>query len=394
MPHISLYGPFSTQDSPRLVTTFQRVCKKYAVHRGLREDFIRYDVAGFKAFDGESGKVICLDVIPSEQLVKLTEELCNELNQFCNGQRWDREKEKVFHTTIAFKDVQAKHRQIMNYLDTVPIPKTRYPIIRVTLLHAGGRIFHEYDLIQNRLLNRNESLNRDIFRKSIYEIKRILYGQKSGAPPETRQVGFQKKMDGGKIIVPIMHIKDNPVKTTSTETYLISDLHLGHANIIKYCKRPFSNVEDMDYVLINNWNRAVSNQNDIYFLGDLRFGWHSRSAGHYLDLLNGKIHFVRGNHEEDVVGSKDYLMLETDDRKFLLIHDPKNIPPDWNGWTIHGHTHNNDLRTYPFINGENKTINVSADLINFTPIRLDKILSLNLDRIKRMETLNSKPEYY
>jgi hypothetical protein len=50
------------------------------------------------------------------------------------------------------------------------------------------------------------------------------------------------------------------------------------------------------------------------------------------------------------------------------------------------------MDNYPFINGERKTINVSADLINFTPVSLNYLLSLELSSIKRMRTIDSEPE--
>lgn len=50
--------------------------------------------------------------------------------------------------------------------------------------------------------------------------------------------------------------------------YFISDLHLGHENIIKYCSRPFVNVNEMNEALIENWNKCVNRNDKIFVLGD------------------------------------------------------------------------------------------------------------------------------
>ena len=41
--------------------------------------------------------------------------------------------------------------------------------------------------------------------------------------------------------------------------YLTSDLHFNHANILKYEpeSRPFSSIEEMNEVIIQNWNEVV-----------------------------------------------------------------------------------------------------------------------------------------
>ena len=46
--------------------------------------------------------------------------------------------------------------------------------------------------------------------------------------------------------------------------YFTADLHFGHANIIKFCNRPFKSVEDMDKTLIRNWNETVQPDDEIY----------------------------------------------------------------------------------------------------------------------------------
>ena len=50
--------------------------------------------------------------------------------------------------------------------------------------------------------------------------------------------------------------------------FFTSDLHLGHANIIRYCDRPFANVGEMDAELIRRWNETVGEEDVVYFLGD------------------------------------------------------------------------------------------------------------------------------
>lgn len=50
-----------------------------------------------------------------------------------------------------------------------------------------------------------------------------------------------------------------------------ADHHYGHLNIIRFCDRPFMNVEEMDETLIKNWNDTASVNDEVYILGDLIF---------------------------------------------------------------------------------------------------------------------------
>ena len=50
--------------------------------------------------------------------------------------------------------------------------------------------------------------------------------------------------------------------------YYIADMHFGHENVIRFDDRPFADTEQMDEVLIQNWNERVAADDTVYVLGD------------------------------------------------------------------------------------------------------------------------------
>lgn len=126
-----------------------------------------------------------------------------------------------------------------------------------------------------------------------------------------------------------------------------SDTHFGHANIIRYSNRPFASVEDMDEVLIRNWNARVRPDDEIWHLGDLTFR-DDKGAGALLRRLNGRKHLVWGNHDSQRVralkeweSSQPYAELALDGRKIVLLHYGLRV---WNkshhgALHFYGHSH-------------------------------------------------------
>lgn len=146
------------------------------------------------------------------------------------------------------------------------------------------------------------------------------------------------------------------------DNFFISDLHLNHSNIIRYCDRPFRTVAEMNRVLIENWNKTVGKEDTVFFLGDLAFG---RYPEGWLKKLNGHIIFIKGSHDSIGIHS---LVLHSGWDEFLLIHNPDQVN-GWKQWVIHGHKHN----IAPFIDREHKRVNVSAEVVDYTPISLSDI---------------------
>ena len=92
-------------------------------------------------------------------------------------------------------------------------------------------------------------------------------------------------------------IKNNYSEEDSKKIFFTSDTHFHHANVIRYCKRPFSSIEEMDEALINNWNKTVPPDGIVFHLGDFCFGG-SREICDLIFKLNGRIILIKGNHDK------------------------------------------------------------------------------------------------
>lgn len=158
------------------------------------------------------------------------------------------------------------------------------------------------------------------------------------------------------------------------KTFVISDTHFDHHRILKHCHRPFGSVEKMNEALVQNWNKTVNPQDTVYHLGDIcRYN----NPFEWLDKLNGNKVIIRGGHDRVISrrSAHPYLTINFSGLDFYLVHDPLYVPPEWDGWVIHGHIHNNDLVHYPFFNKAKRRFNVSVELIDYTPVDLAEIVN-------------------
>ena len=86
----------------------------------------------------------------------------------------------------------------------------------------------------------------------------------------------------------------------SKKNFYISDLHLNHANVIKFDKRPFENLSEMNTVIENNWNNIVTNEDFVYILGDIIWTKDEEVIGVLARLKGHKI-LIQGNHDHRIL---------------------------------------------------------------------------------------------
>ena len=201
------------------------------------------------------------------------------------------------------------------------------------------------------------------------------------------------------------------------KTFLTSDSHWRHANIIKYSSRPFMNkhewkvvekaksphatahekddyrwlrlsretVERHDEALIRNWNNKVPQDGIVYHLGDFCFD--EDEAKKIIERLNGQIFLIKGNHDRKINSYKhmfgwvrDYYELKVDDpdarggkQLIVLCHYAMRV---WNkshhgAFHCYGHSHGS-LPDDP----HSKSFDVGVDCHNYTPLSYREVKTI------------------
>ncbi len=158
--------------------------------------------------------------------------------------------------------------------------------------------------------------------------------------------------------------------------WFTADTHFGHANIIKYCNRPFKDVQEMDEILIKNWNDRVQQGDNVYLLGDFSMGDPTR----YVQRLNGRIHVIRGNHDKHIMRAvhlfewvRDLTNIHIDGQDIVLCHYAMRV---WQGshrnsWQCYGHSHGT-LADNPTA----LSCDVGVDCHNYCPISFEQLKTI------------------
>lgn len=168
--------------------------------------------------------------------------------------------------------------------------------------------------------------------------------------------------------------------------YFTSDLHFYHENIISHSNRPFSNSEEMNQILIENWNEKIKANDEIYILGDVTM-LGAAYATEALEQLKGRKYLIKGNHDLFVNKQafdrsifewvKDYHELNYQKEQFVLFHYPI---ASWNhihrgSIHLHGHQHNSKEYNQENLEKGLRRYDVGVDANNMAPVSIEEILA-------------------
>ena len=165
-----------------------------------------------------------------------------------------------------------------------------------------------------------------------------------------------------------------------SRVWFTSDQHFWHTNILRYERRPFKTVKEMNAIITRRYNETVGKGDTVYILGDIA-SWYDvgrEQLEKKIRSLKGRKILIMGNH--DNLNPFDYvdmgfqsahtsLTLTVRGRDIHLVHDPSVAGVLQDELFISGHVHN-------LFKSINNVVNVGVDVWNFTPAPADEVFSL------------------
>ena len=169
----------------------------------------------------------------------------------------------------------------------------------------------------------------------------------------------------------------------TNDTWFVSDTHFGHKNIIKYCRPEFTDVDQMNEHMIEQWNSVVKPDDRVIHCGDIMFGNKDYFAYNIFPRLNGTIELIIGNHDNVnfLVGRnivrRVHVWMPIPSIEVVVSHIPLHESQLARGSkdrksgavNICGHIHEKDPPEGPYIN-------ICPEKAGYTPLHIDEIAKM------------------
>jgi calcineurin-like phosphoesterase family protein len=164
------------------------------------------------------------------------------------------------------------------------------------------------------------------------------------------------------------------------DTWIVSDHHWGHANIIKYQKRPPTNFADMRRL----WIETVGADEPLLHLGDVACYGDRTLHDEWVKDLPGRKFLITGNHDNQHNrawyeghgftilgrGTRPFFWQAPDGRMVAFSHEPDTTIFGWD-INVHGHIHSNPYWSEtPWLDYRN----VCVELTGYAPVRLREVI--------------------
>lgn len=159
-----------------------------------------------------------------------------------------------------------------------------------------------------------------------------------------------------------------------TDTWFTADTHFGHANIIKYCNRPFASAREMDEALIERWNSRVQPNDTVWHLGDFGFYKTRDELKSVFDRLNGNKYLITGNHDRDRTKSLFWEQvvplqeLQFGSTTLVLCHYGMRVWNKSHHGALHFYGHNHGT-----LHGDSQSTDVGVDCWDYYPVNLEMV---------------------
>jgi calcineurin-like phosphoesterase family protein len=179
--------------------------------------------------------------------------------------------------------------------------------------------------------------------------------------------------------------------------YFTSDQHFSHFNIIKYCNRPFSTIEEMNDTIIDNYNQLITPNDTCYMMGDFAMKGSYSYLCSLMWRLNGKKHYILGNHDnqahfqqmvnDKVIESCNQVLGVSINKQYIWMSHYPHLT--WNkshhgSWCTHGHNHSSiKPQASPF------RVDVGVDAWDYKPVSFDQLVEYK----KQLEDKQKALEY-
>ena len=139
-------------------------------------------------------------------------------------------------------------------------------------------------------------------------------------------------------------------------TWITSDLHFGHTNIMKFCPQSRARYNnDVDYMneeMVLEWNATIAPDDTVYILGDVAF-LPAAKAVSIMQRLNGSKILIEGNHDRKLLNDPvfrrcfveihQYLCITYEKTRVVMFHFPILEWDQMHRGAVHfhGHLHGN-----------------------------------------------------